>query len=96
MAVAAVLGAEDREIGRPRSAVNSIVTGAVPRGISLLTLNFLISMPCTPSADRTARRDALADRHFDLGRLEGEALGDDLDDARLGRLRRRGAPGALP
>ena len=40
---------------RPASlAVNSIMTGAAPRGISLLTLNFLISMPCTPSADRTA------------------------------------------
>src|SRR5687768_10473565 len=48
----------EQRIGkRPSSpAVNSMVTGVVPRGISFFTLNFLISRPWTPSADRTTSR----------------------------------------
>ena len=56
--------------------VKSMTTGSPPRGISFLTLNFLISMPCTPSPDRTMRRTRLADGHFDLGGFEGEPRGD--------------------
>ena len=60
-------------------AVNSMMTGVVPRGISFLTLNFLISTPCTPSAETTRRRDTLADGDLDARGFERKAARDDID-----------------
>ncbi len=57
-------------------ATNSIVASP-PRGTFLLTLNFLISMPCTPSAGRDDEAHALAVGDFDARRLEGESLRHD-------------------
>ena len=58
-------------------ATNSMVTGSPPRGTFLLTLNFLISMPWTPSAGRDHEAHPLALGDFDACRLEREALRDD-------------------
>ena len=66
---------------RPR---NRSCTGLLPRGISLLTLNFLISIPCTPSRGADHEPNVISFRDLDPRWFEFEPLRDDFYDARRG------------